>query len=459
MMNKKLFVTLSLLTLLYFLSGCGGGGGGGSISAPPPTNPGVPSVIKLLDVQNVAQIGATVYLKAKILDGSGKPVVNYPVYFAKVAGVGTLSVATSNTDSIGVATVTLHSALPGFSSVICEVGSGAGQVRDGRTVYFSSNIKLTPALSLAVNSVPGDTVYNQPSDFVLFEAAGDDTVEVLATVFDIAGFPVGGGWPVSWFADQAEAVFVRTEDITNMNGQAKAVIQVVPDSLRATDTHVNVGASAGNGAFNMVTLFLKPVIVSSVVVTADPTTVASGGTSTITATVTTNLGTPVPDGTMVNFTSTGGSSLGTPFAQTVDGVATTQVKVPTAGEGGFSPGGTDTLSITVTARVGGVSGSATVTATAEPPTPTALTATPTTQPVSCGTAGVTFFISGGTGPYTATSLNPTVLPNVPIADNVLTAIPNACAGLPPSTAVSVVIQDSATPTPNQITVTVTVTNP
>src|SRR4030065_1681429 len=101
-MNKKILFTLSLLSILVILSGCGGGGGGGSVSAPPGTNPGVPSVIKLLDVQNIAQTNSSIYLKAKVLDGNGTPVINQPVYITIISGVGTLSAASINTDANGI---------------------------------------------------------------------------------------------------------------------------------------------------------------------------------------------------------------------------------------------------------------------------------------------------------------------------------------------------------------------
>jgi hypothetical protein len=399
-MNKNIFFTLSLLSILVILSGCGGGGGGGSMSAPPGANPGVPSVIKLLDVQNVAQTNSTIYLKAKVLDGTGKPVAGQTVFFTKVSGTGTLSAASTNTDGNGIATVTLNSPVSGFSTVLAEITAGAGQIRDRQTVFFTSNITFETSMSLSVDSVPGDGIFDQPSDFVLFESTTDNTVEVLATVFDIAGFPVGGGWPVSWVTDHAEeVVFIRTDTITDLNGQARAIVQVVPDSLRDTDTTVNIGAFAANGAFNMVTLFLNPVTVNTVVVTANPSTVASGGTSTITAYATTTAGTPVPDGTIVNFTATGGSAVGTPFAVSDGGVATTTLTAPTV---------TSDMNISVTASVGGKTGSAIISVTAPviPPTPLALTVVPATASILSTGGTATFTISGGTSPYTTTSSDP-----------------------------------------------------
>ena len=413
-MNQKILFILSLLSIMVFLNSCGGGGGGG-LSTPPGTNTGVPSVVKLLDVQNIAQTKSTVYLKAKVLDGNGTPVQNVPVTFTNLsAPFGQLSATIANTDATGVAIVTLQSADPGFSTVLAEINSGAGQVRDRLTLYFTDfNFEvpgqaLLPFMTLDVDSVPGDAIYDQPSDFILYESSTDDTVEVRATVFETVGVRVGAGTSVTWTADRPEAVFVSKEAITDGNGQAKAIVQIPASSIRDIGTHVNIGASAGNGAFNMLTLFLNPVTVNSVVVTAVPTTVDSGATSQISATVTTNLGTPVPDGTMVNFTSTGGSTLGTPFAQTTDGVAKTSVTVPIV---------TSDTSVSVTASVGGKSGSVSVKVIAEEPTPTPLTVVPATVSINGTTGGTaTFIISGGTAPYTTTSSDLTKACNSTDAD-------------------------------------------
>jgi hypothetical protein len=350
-MIKKLLLILSLLSII--LSACGGGGGGG-VSTPADTNPGTTTVLRLLDVQNVVQTNSTVFLKAKLSDGTGRPVINETVNFTKISGVGDLSASSAPTDTAGVATIAVYSATPGVATVLASVGSGAGQVRDRRTFFFTvDGIPPEATMSMSVNSVPGNSIFNESTDFILFENAGDDTVEIIATVYDREGSPVGGGWPVLWSSDYTEAVFIRTDEITNVFGQAQAIIQVVPESLRNTDTQINVAAWAANGAYNMVTLFLKPVIVDSVVVSANPNMIDSGGTSTISAVVKTNTGALVPDGTVVNFTSSGGGVA--PLATTTDGVAETIFTAPTRAAG--SPN----LTVQVTASVGGKSGSTTVT--------------------------------------------------------------------------------------------------
>jgi hypothetical protein len=96
----------------------------------------------------------------------------------------------------------------------------------------------------------------------------------------------------------------------------------VPSVLRDLPTTINITALAANGAFNMVSLTLAPVTIQTINVFANPATIESGGTSTITAQVLTNTGAPAPDGTTVNFTVSPSSSGGIdPFAQTTDGIA------------------------------------------------------------------------------------------------------------------------------------------
>ncbi len=443
-MNKKILFTLSLLSIMVFLSSCGGGGGGGSLSTPPGTNTGVPSVVKLLDVQNIAQTNSTIYMKAKVLDGNGNPVQNVSVTFTNLsAPFGQLSATIANTDTAGVATVTLQSAVPGFLTVLAEINAGAGQVRDRLTLYFTDfNFEvpgqaLLPSMTLDVDSIPGDGIYNQSSDFILYESSTDDTVEVRATVFETLGVPVGPDMSVTWAADRPEAVFVSKDEITDGNGQAKAIVQVPPSSIRNIGTHVNIGASAGNGAFNMVTLFLNPLTVNSVVISAVPRTVDSGGTADIQATVTTNLGTPVPDGTMVNFTSTGGSTLETPFAQTTDGVAKTTVKAPSV---------TADTNITVTATVGGKSGSTTLSVTAgEPDALLVIPAAITIVRDAAIAKTTSFTISGGTTPYITTSNNPLLAYNGTLGNGVWG----------PNSSSTLIVTIPAGDTPGAVTLTIT----
>ncbi len=440
---------MSIIILLFclpiLLAGCGGGGTESS-SAPDGINTGIPTVVKLLPVQFIAQTNSFITLRARVLDGNGNAVPNYPVSFTNLSLTGVLTAVTANTNNSGNAEVRISSTTPGFATILAQVTGGSGTVRDRKTIFFSTNDILTTTMSLDVNSVPGNGIYNENSDFILFESDVDDTVEVLATVYDAGGVRVGGGWGVSWGTSHAEAGFVRAETETNVNGQAKAVVKVTPTTIRDTETHVNVSAFSQNGSFNLTTLFLRPVVVAAATssLTAKPTTVAPNGTSELTAIVKLTTGALAPDGTTVSFTATCGTV--TPFSQLADGIATGTFTAPdTAG------------ACTVTATAGGVVIGSVVITVAAPTTP--LVVTPSAQSISCtNVLGVDYIITGGTPAYTVTSLNPGVTTAV-TATGFHADVTGGCGAFGgASTAVSILVQDSSTPVASQ-TVTLTVTNP
>jgi len=400
---KRLFYLILIFLCTAILLSCGGGGTG--IDLPPVTQS---DKIELRADSHIAQIPASITLEATV-SSKGRAVSNAEVTFTIPFGEGNFcnDINKATTDSSGKAKVCISSTTPGFSTVQAEVNTGSGQVRDQKDVFFTSNDVLAVTMSMDVDSVPGNGLYDEASDFILFEPppSPDDTVEVLATVFDAGGEPLVGE-SVIWNADQTEAIFLRTETTTNVNGQAKAVVQVTPESIRNTETHVNIMAYAGNGAANMVSLFLQPVTVSasSSLFSANPTAVNPGGTSALTAVVKLSTGAVAPDGTTVNFTTTCGTV--TPFAQTTDGVAAGTFTAP-------STLGT----CTVTGTVGGVTiGSANILVTTAlnvlPPTRTI------TNPVVTDHAGYT--ISGGVAPYSAISSHPSLV-SVAVTGTTLTA--------------------------------------
>ena len=367
---KKFFTSLFLISILFSITSCGGGSG--SSSSPPGEDPDVPFSVKLRPSQYVVQTNGFIYMNVRVLNGNGNPISNIPVTFTNLSSLGTLIPTSANTDGYGYAEVRLSSTTSGFATVQAEVNNGTGKIRDRKTVYFSTySLVLLPYMYLEVDGNDADAIYDEPEDFNLFEpgAVDDDSVTVRATVFDRYGQTEFGS-VVTFGADSTEASFplgnIRT---TNAEGQASVLVQVDASVLRSSITILNITASADNGAAGMVTLFLEPVVVSSVTVSADPTSVETGGTSTITAAVTLNTGASAPDGTTVSFTTTCGTV--TPFAQTTGGVATATFTAPEV---------TADTTATITASVGGKSDSVVVTITAPvtpPPTPTPDTTSPT----------------------------------------------------------------------------------
>lgn len=395
---KKVIILLALLALSLCAFSCGGGAG--SADSPTGENPGVPSIVQLLPSHFIAQTNSSITLHAKVLDGNGVAVPNTPVTFTNLSSpFGDLNPTSANTDSSGLATVTIRSTSPGFATVVAQVNNGVGNLRDKKSVFFTTNDVMTVSMSLDVDSVPGNGIFNETSDFTLFNPPPnpDNTVLILATVFNAGGVPLAGE-SILWFSDLTldNVTFLAngTTFTTDNNGQARAVVQVTPESIRNTETHLNIMAFANNGAANMVTLFLSPITVSAArsSITATPAVVAPDGTSTITATIILNTGNPAPDGTTVNFTTTCGTV--DPFAQTTGGIATATFTAP-------STQGT----CTVTGRVAGVNiGSVDIAVT------TALTVVPSSYPAVAGAGGAfTFTITGGAPPYIITSSNPSAV--------------------------------------------------
>ncbi len=465
-MIKRLLFAAALFILAAALTGCGGGTG--SSSQPTGVNAGVPSVIQLLPVQTVAQTNSYISVKAKVLDGNGQLLPNAKVTFTNLSLLGSLSATTATTDQFGIATVNLFSTTSGFSTIQAEVNNGAGMVRDKRTVFFSdydltiSNTTNTsiPTLTLDVDG-NHNGIYNEPGDFILFETPDDNQVTIRATL-TVGGVPVSGSL-ITFGSDTAEGTFPLGNTVhTDMNGQASVLVKVDPTVLRNFNTVLNITASADDGAANIVSLFLSPVLVDTVSATADPQTIDSGATSTISAQVSTTAGNNAPDGTAVNFTTTAGSV--TPFSQTTAGIATATFTAPTLSAGGFN------LQATITAATGGKSGTAKVTIVAPPaptpaptPTPTpvpALTVNPPGASISCGGATATFFVTGGVPPYTATvtsgPVTITTSATIQTSGGSFSVTSAVCGTLAASTPANVVVKDNAN---TFVTVPITVTKP
>ena len=415
MRKPLLFAILFALSVVVY--GCGGGGSG-SASLPAGEPTGVPAKVQLEPSQFVAQTNGSITLNAKVLDGNGQPVQGVQVRFSNAVAnkLVTISPEIAVTNQIGIATARASSSTQDFITI--EVETQSGQiVRDARTVYFSAgSAVLLPTLTLEVCGNDNNGICNEPDDLILFQGAGDNQVNVVATVFDRTGERVPGVSVTFGSDDTAEVTFpTGTTRTTDINGEASVLVKVVPIGLTSVRTVATITADADNGAFNATSLFLQPVTISSIIVTAAPSTVDTNGTSTISAGVKTSLGAPAPDGTTVNFEVGGLGCDGavTPFGQTTGGVATAQFTAP--GQG---------LICTVTAMAGTASGSTNITVV-EPPTPpvtpTAVTVVPTNAAVPPGGA-FTFLISGGVPPYRITADKPTI---VTIANTVPPVTTNA----------------------------------
>jgi hypothetical protein len=420
-MIKKLSICLILLTMVFSLTSCGGGSS--SSSEPGGVNAGVASKVEMLPVQQIGQTNSYIYFKAKVLDGNGQPLPGARVTFTNVsAPFGTIEVVgktasssgkiasaamtTGITDSLGFATARVFSSVSGFATVQAEVSGGTGVVRDKRTVFFSEFDLLfptppPPTLTIEVDT-DNDGSFNDPGangDFFLFKTPGDNQVLVRITVLDGDGFPVSGS-TVTLGADSTDASFpLGNVKVTDMNGRVTTLMEVNPSFLTGFTTTLTITATADNGAANMLTMFLNPITVSTLSVTANPAFLAPGGSSSITAVVGTTAGTPAPNGTAVTFGASclSQAALINPvFAQTTNGQASATFTAPAMPD-----------TCTVTAKSGGLNASAQIIVSTQPANPSLLISPATVTVLGAAPADVlAFTITGGTPPYTTTSSDP-----------------------------------------------------
>ncbi len=420
---RRILIFIAFFVSIVSLISCGGSS---SSSAPGGVNPGFPSDIQLLPLQYIAQTNSDIFFKARVLDGNGNPVSNVPVTFTNVSPIGTINAASAadkgsvskssstvaNTNGLGYATIRVFSSTPGFVTVQSEVNAGTGHVRERKTVYFTTSftLNLQPTLTLDVDA-EGDGSWNEDNDFIMLQNTGDDFVLIRVTVRDRFGL-LASGVTVTFGADIAyrvgsdpaavcsdgsavcEITFNTDTVTTDSAGQATVTLHAAPEILQSIRTLFNVTATADNGAAGIVTLFLEPVIIDTVSMSANPGQVEPGGTSDITAFVTTNLSGIAPDNTAVMFTTTCGSV--TPFGLTTNGSAPATFTAPLA-EG----------SCTITGTAGSQSGSVDVIVSAAL---SVLTATQTINGTTGGTATYTIF--GGTPSYDIFTSNP-LFPPVP----------------------------------------------
>ena len=462
---KRILIFIAFFVSIVSLISCGGSS---SSSAPGGVNPGFPSDIQLMPTQYIAQTNSDVFFKARVLDGNGNPISGVAVTFTNISPVGTINASSAvgegsvsksgttvaNTNSLGFATARVFSSTPGFVTVQAEVDAGTGHVRDKKTVYFttSDSLNLQPTLSLDVDA-EGDGTWNENDDFIMLQNTGDDFVLIRVTVRNGVGLLVSGE-TVTFGADVAyrvgtdpaatcsdgstncEITFNTDRVTTDSSGQATVVLQVAPKTLKFIQTLFNVTATADNGAAGLVTLFVEPVTIASVSLSAIPGVVEPKGTSKITAFVTTNQSGIVPDNTAVMFTTTCGSV--TPFGQTTNGSAPADFTAPS----------TDG-SCTITGTAGSQSGTVDVIVSA------ALAVLPSTQTIDGAAGGTaTFTIYGGTPSYDISTSNPAFAPvpaNVTASGGTFTVtVPAGTAGM----TITYTIRDA---TGKTVTATVTVT--
>lgn len=502
----KRFSALAILFIFsLFTFSCGGGAG--SAWTPSGESPGVASVVELVPSTYVAQTNGFVTFNARVLDGNGRPVPNATVTFTNISSLGTLtsalsvkgmagkkraSATTAVTDSTGIARINVYSTTSGYATIVAQVYTGMGNVRDKKSVFFTTgdivgNQPLMPVTVVVDIDGNNNGVYNEDADLNVCSASGDNQVKVRTTLYimnqrasgygvyvatdanSLVTFPTSplnldwngdgyyssididsdGDGNVDIYADTPDKDSDGDPDMdfvtTNSQGEAFSEF-TVNCMLGGVERVISVYAYTnsisipefGNNSYQGVggqSIFLQPVTVSGITVTANPSVVAASGTSTITATVATTAGTP-PDGTTVQFFTTCGT-VNPATKTTSNGIATTTFTAPATVPAGNS--------CTITAKVGNVSGTVDVTFPALSVSPATYTIDNDSEP-----ATLTFSIYGGTAPYTisvvaapvggAFTYTPPATPQAAAGDFSLTgiSIPDGVTGT-----ITITVTDSA----------------
>jgi adhesin/invasin len=233
--------------------------------------------------------------------------------------------------------VTLNSTLPGVATVTATVGS----LNATTLVTFTAGAPFTLTLTAVPATLP----------------VGNSST-LTATATDQFGNPVADGTTISFTTSLGN---VSPVTATTVGGVVTATLNSTVAGVAAVTATVNSLSATAQVTFTAGAPF-------TLTLTAVPTTLPVGNSSTLTATATDQFGNPVADGTTISFTTSLGT-LSSGAATTSSGSATVTLSSIVAGVA------------TVTATVGSLSATAQVTFTAGAPFTLTLTAAPATLPV------------------------------------------------------------------------------
>ena len=452
----KIFVVLFVFSVLLY--GCGGGGAGVA-DVPPGVNPGQVSLLKLMPDRNVAQTGSFAYFHARVLDGNGVPLSGKTVNFTNMTTGVTLTATTAITDRDGIAKVGARMTHSGYATVIAE----AEGHRDRRSLLFTNQnsirgYSLNPIIVLLQADRNMNGIYDEADDFKVCQGPNMSVVRVKATTYVMgvrqggmrlgitADYPTLITFPNTPMLDQTTNTYYLT---TNPMGEATVDI-TVNCQLQPNELLFNIFATTdiyyiedfdlsfiGTGGMS---LFLQPVTVTGILLTADPTTAMVGGTSQIRATVNTTIG-PAPDNTAVQLYTTCGTISPTP-ALTLNGVAEAVYTAPS-----YIPQGNK---CTVIAKVANKEATVDINITGQ------LDVQPSTLTIDGNQGGTaTFTVTGGIPGYRIYSNNAAFSPNPATlqrsGDSFTVNVP---AGTPATTVTFTIIDSQG----NRVTATLNITS-
>jgi hypothetical protein len=272
-----------------------------------------------------------------------------PVTFTTTAGdidsvtAGTQTTIISNTAS-GKATVTLTSSTSLTSATITAT---VGGVSGNTSVSFIPG----PVNTIVLTATPSTLI-----------ADGLDVSDIKAAVTDAQGHVVADGETISF------SVTAGTGSVSDPFATTSKGVATVTYTASTTAGIETVTAQSGTVSDTVNITLTAPIVGSVTVTSISSEIVANGASSTlITAAVKDTKGNNIPEGTVVNFSTTAGTLSGA--TTTANGKATVTLT-----------SSTNLGSATVTAIAGGVSGNTSVSFIPGPVNTIVLTATPGTLP-------------------------------------------------------------------------------
>lgn len=316
-----------------------------------------PTTARVLSVSaspvSVAANGVdTSTLTATVVDANGN---------AMVAGVsvnwsttlGSLSAASSLTDSAGKASIAISSSAIGTATATASAVSGSANTG----VQFVADVASARVISLVAS----------PASITADGAAAST---LTATLQDASGNAIGAGVSVNWSTTRGD--LAAASSTTNASGQAVMTLTGTQSGTASV-----TAAGPGGGASADVELLANPATARVVSVTASPSSITANGTaaSTLTATVQDANGNPLGAGISVSWTATDGTlSQSTSTTNAAGMSAVALVSSTTAG--------------TVTVTAAAVAGSAGTTVVFTPDIPAAPTSVTFTGSAGFYAAGI-----------------------------------------------------------------------
>lgn len=352
---------------------------------------GAPATISLNAAPNAVKPGGASTITASVKDSAGNPVVGQSVAFSftlQGSGLPTLSATSATTDVNGLATVNYTAGAGAGTDTITAITSNGKTpgAPASITVSNSSVAVKTISTSASIGSIPVTT----------------GTSIIRTTVLDTAGSPIQG--ITVTFTPSAGTVSPATA-VTDASGTAQTTLTAGAQLLTAT-----VSGSAGGFTSSTAVVFTAGTA-NTVTVSAAPTTLNPGGSSTVYAYLTDSSSNPVSGDTVSFAITTKGSGQptlsNTTAVTNVNGIASVTYTAGTTGgttdtvQATTSTAKTGTVTVTVNATVSAVVGGLKLAAgAASLPTGGATTAIIATVTDTAGApmAGVTvsFLSSAGT---------------------------------------------------------------